>query len=166
MYPWMIILFIMRGSVEINSRRKRYIRLSLGAGLTNGVAKCIIYNRIHNAFLLNYPTLIQCPLKKLIYPQGCVRPCLKNHCYTIYQEDIKWWQRFNKSHEKVIKKGISNIIVSDISTLMCKQWTINKSNNIRWYIEPHTEHHSLVNDMRWWKTSVFQINRNIWRKTG
>lgn len=69
MYPWMIILFIMRGSVEINSQRKRYIRPSLGTGLTNGVVKCIIYNRIYNAFLFNYPTLIPLLWKSSFTPR-------------------------------------------------------------------------------------------------
>lgn len=75
MYPWMITTFIYNErSVEINSQKKRHIRPPLGAGLKNSVVKCTIYSRIHNVFLLNYPTLIPYPLEKLIYLELCVPP--------------------------------------------------------------------------------------------
>lgn len=67
----MIITFIYNErSVEIISQKKRHIRAPLGTGLTNSVVKYFIYNRIHNVFLSNYPTLIPYPLEKPIYTQS------------------------------------------------------------------------------------------------
>lgn len=98
MYPWIITTFIENEtSVEINSQKKRHIRPPLGGELINSVVKSIIYNSVHNAFLLSYPTgLPYPPLEKLIYLQGLCAPVWKS-----LLQNVSGWHKMMAKFQQV-----------------------------------------------------------------